>query len=99
MVAKYRVLRYSGADLLDPVSLRYLLWDPEVESHSFEIGNVDEMVAECLALGGSISGEHGIGVLKQPYLETQVGTVERALMHRIKAAFDPTGILNPGRGI
>ncbi|MDM7490098.1 FAD-linked oxidase C-terminal domain-containing protein [Rhodococcus sp. CSLK01-03] len=59
----------------------------------------DEMVAKCLALGGSISGEHGIGVLKQPYLETQVGTVERALMHRIKAAFDPTGILNPGRGI
>ncbi len=59
----------------------------------------DEMVAECLALGGSISGEHGIGVLKQPYLETQVGPVERALMHRVKAAFDPTGILNPGRGI
>jgi hypothetical protein len=47
LVAKYRVLRYSGADLLDPVSLRYLLWDPEVESHSFDIGNVDEMVAFC----------------------------------------------------
>ena len=46
-VAKYRVLRYSGAALLDPASLRYLLWDPEVESHSFEIGNVDEMVAFC----------------------------------------------------
>ena len=47
-VAKYRVLRYSGAGLLDPASLRYLLWDPEVESHSFEIGNVDEMVAFCV---------------------------------------------------
>lgn len=58
----------------------------------------DEMVAECLALGGTISGEHGIGVLKLPYLETQVGTVERELMDRIRAAFDPTGILNPGRG-
>jgi glycolate oxidase len=59
----------------------------------------DDMVAECLALGGSISGEHGIGVLKEPYLEEMVGSVERELMGRVKAAFDPTSILNPGRGI
>ncbi|WP_172650799.1 FAD-binding oxidoreductase [Rhodococcus opacus] len=59
----------------------------------------DEMVAECLALGGSISGEHGIGVLKEPYMEAMVGTTERELMARVKAAFDPTNILNPGRGM
>ncbi|MEE2056811.1 FAD-binding oxidoreductase [Rhodococcus artemisiae] len=59
----------------------------------------DEMVAECLALGGSISGEHGIGVLKEPYLERMVGSVERELMSKVKVAFDPTSILNPGRGI
>ncbi|NLU65534.1 FAD-binding protein [Rhodococcus sp. HNM0563] len=59
----------------------------------------DDMVAECLELGGSISGEHGIGVLKKPYLEQMVGSVERELMSKVKAAFDPTSILNPGRGI
>ena len=59
----------------------------------------DAMVAACLRLGGTISGEHGIGVLKQPFLEEMVGSTERELMGRVKAAFDPVGILNPGRGI
>ncbi|MFV9452732.1 FAD-binding oxidoreductase [Rhodococcus sp. NM-2] len=59
----------------------------------------DEMVVECLALGGSISGEHGIGTLKEPYMESMVGATERELMARVKAAFDPTDILNPGRGM
>jgi D-lactate dehydrogenase (cytochrome)/glycolate oxidase len=59
----------------------------------------DEMVTRCLAFGGSITGEHGVGELKRRYLDTMVGSVERALMNRIKTAFDPAGILNPGRAI
>ncbi|WP_100459728.1 FAD-binding oxidoreductase [Mycobacteroides abscessus] len=59
----------------------------------------DDIVSACLSLGGSISGEHGIGVLKHSYLETMVGSTERELMLGIKRAFDPAGILNPGRGI
>lgn len=59
----------------------------------------DDLVRACLKLGGSISGEHGIGILKHSYLETMVGSTERGLMLGIKHAFDPTGILNPGRGI
>ncbi|WP_207390305.1 FAD-linked oxidase C-terminal domain-containing protein [Rhodococcus sp. ABRD24] len=58
----------------------------------------DDLVAACLALGGSITGEHGVGILKKPYMESMVGTTERELMAGIKRAFDPTGILNPGRG-
>jgi glycolate oxidase subunit GlcD len=58
----------------------------------------DDIVAAALDLGGTVSGEHGIGQLKVGYVERQVGTAERALMHRIKAAFDPAGIMNPGRG-
>lgn len=58
----------------------------------------DEIVLAAIDLGGTVSGEHGIGTLKLGYLEQQVGSTERALMHRIKAAFDPAGILNPGRG-
>lgn len=58
----------------------------------------DDIVFAALELGGTVTGEHGVGVLKQPYVARQVGTAEVALMHRVKVAFDPHGILNPGRG-
>ncbi|MFJ7724260.1 FAD-binding oxidoreductase, partial [Rhodococcus erythropolis] len=51
------------------------------------------------ALGGTISGEHGIGVLKAPYMADMVGQTEREMMLAVKAAFDPKNVLNPGRGI
>lgn len=57
----------------------------------------DDILDAALALGGTVSGEHGIGSLKHRHVELQIGPVERALMHRIKSAFDPDGILNPGR--
>ena len=50
-----------------------------------------------VALEGSISGEHGIGFTKAPYLGLELSSDEIALMKRIKAAFDPRGILNPGK--
>ncbi len=56
----------------------------------------DELVSACLTLGGSITGEHGVGVLKTPYMESMVGATERELMAGIKSVFDPTGILIPG---
>ncbi|RPI51555.1 MAG: FAD-binding protein [Acidobacteria bacterium] len=48
-------------------------------------------------LEGSISGEHGIGFTKAPYLGLELSRDEIALMQRVKAAFDPHGILNPGK--
>jgi glycolate oxidase len=50
-----------------------------------------------MALGGAISGEHGIGTEKKPYYLTLEQPAKLELMHRIKAAFDPDGILNPGK--
>jgi glycolate oxidase len=50
-----------------------------------------------IALEGSISGEHGVGLTKAPYLGLELSPVEIALMKRLKAAFDPHGILNPGK--
>jgi glycolate oxidase len=50
-----------------------------------------------IALEGSISGEHGIGFAKAPYLPLELSGDEIALMKRVKRAFDPNGILNPGK--
>jgi glycolate oxidase len=50
-----------------------------------------------VALEGSISGEHGIGFAKAPYIGIELSPEEIALMKRLKAAFDPHGILNPGK--
>ncbi|MEU1453549.1 FAD-linked oxidase C-terminal domain-containing protein [Streptomyces avermitilis] len=57
----------------------------------------DDIVAAALALGGTITGEHGVGSLKTRNLDAQLGPTERELMTGIKAVFDPTGLLNPGR--
>ena len=50
-----------------------------------------------VALEGSISGEHGIGFAKAPFLEIELRPEAIALMKRVKRAFDPDGILNPGK--
>lgn len=50
-----------------------------------------------LELGGTISGEHGVGITKAPYIKKEIGSVELALMKKIKKIFDPKGILNPGK--
>ena len=49
------------------------------------------------ALHGEVSGEHGIGHAKKAFLRESVGDQQMALMRGIKAAFDPNGILNPGK--
>jgi glycolate oxidase len=50
-----------------------------------------------VALEGSITGEHGIGFTKAPFLDLELSPAEIALMKRVKNAFDPAGILNPGK--
>jgi FAD/FMN-containing dehydrogenase len=55
------------------------------------------LFAGVVALEGSISGEHGIGFSKAPFLPIELSPEEIALMQRVKTAFDPNGILNPGK--
>ena len=59
----------------------------------------DEVMDLGLALGGTITGEHGVGVLKARHLVRQLGPDVLALSRRIKHAFDPNGILNPGKWV
>jgi glycolate oxidase len=56
-----------------------------------------EIFARAIELDGTITGEHGIGMVKLGYLKRQLGADHMALLRRIKAAFDPNGILNPGK--
>jgi len=58
---------------------------------------VDELFEATLSLGGSITGEHGVGITKMKYLPHEVGSTQIALMKGIKQVFDPQGILNPGK--
>jgi glycolate oxidase len=62
---------------------------------------VEQMVAEefalALELGGTLSGEHGVGMLKRPYMEKALGAVSIQIQKNIKRALDPLNILNPGK--
>jgi glycolate oxidase len=53
----------------------------------------------ALELGGTITGEHGIGVLKRDWLPAEIGEVGMDVQRAVKATFDPLGILNPGKAI
>ena len=55
------------------------------------------MYKKAEALGGLVSGEHGIGYAKKRYMQEQYGDGQTRLMQGIKAAFDPDMILNPGK--
>ena len=58
---------------------------------------VKELFARVLEMGGTLSGEHGVGITKAPYLEMEITRPAIELMARLKRAFDPNGILNPGK--
>jgi glycolate oxidase len=58
---------------------------------------IEEIFRITLELGGTISGEHGIGMTKSKYISMEIQPEELELMKRIKHVFDPQNILNPGK--
>ena len=72
-------------DLADEV------WEKAVEQV------MDELYIAAKEMGGEVSGEHGIGHAKKGFLAESMGETQMNLMRGIKAAFDPKGILNPGK--
>jgi glycolate oxidase len=57
----------------------------------------EELYRAAIALGGTVTGEHGIGAARRPFLEAQIGGDAVDVMRAIKSALDPLGILNPGK--
>ena len=70
----------------------------EDELRAVALAAADDLVAATLRLGGTLSGEHGIGVLKRRWVRDELGAVSLDVHRRLKAVFDPEGILNPGKG-
>ena len=66
-------------------------WDTEVPK------GIREIFQLCVSLGGTISGEHGIGYVQKNYMDIPFDSVQMNLMKGIKNLFDPRGILNPGK--
>jgi glycolate oxidase len=66
------------------------------EMHRVEL-SLSEIVDRTLAVGGTITGEHGVGLAKKPYLRQQLGDNSYELLKLVKRALDPAGLLNPGK--
>jgi glycolate oxidase len=66
------------------------------EMHRVELAFAD-IVAATLARGGTITGEHGVGLAKKPFLKRQLGDASYELLRLVKRSLDPDGLLNPGK--
>lgn len=72
------------------------LWNQPAEKARVEVA-IEALFRATMALGGTLSGEHGIGLLKAPYLALEQPPAQIELQQRLKAAFDPKGVMNPGK--
>ncbi len=76
--------------VLDPAS-------PDVPDEAWQAAS--DIFTTALRLGGTLTGEHGVGTLKRRWLAEELGPEQHALQRRVKAAFDPHHILNPGKAL
>ncbi|MFZ5644692.1 MAG: FAD-binding oxidoreductase [Bacillota bacterium] len=77
----------------------HICYDPRNPAEAENVKKIkDEIYHEALSLGGTLSGEHGIGIVKKHLIRHQHGERNLKLMAGIKQAFDPRNILNPGKG-
>jgi glycolate oxidase len=83
---------HAGDGNLHP---NFLFDGPEVPERVWDAA--DELFRACLRLGGTLTGEHGVGVLKRRWLRDELGDDQLELQRGLKRVFDPKNILNPGK--
>ena len=77
-----------------------LLYDSSSKSEADSAAKcLNEVFSIVLKLGGTLSGEHGIGIAKRDYVSKEIDPTTLALMQKIKQQFDPNNILNPGKSL
>lgn len=72
--------------------------DPDVpgcEARALEAGS--EIMRRCIEAGGTVTGEHGVGLEKREYLRMMYAPVDLGIMQRVRGVFDPAGLCNPGK--
>jgi glycolate oxidase len=75
-----------------------ILFDEKIPGQSEKAqASVRELFAKVIDMRGTLSGEHGVGITKAPFIEMELSRPVLELMMRLKKAFDPNGILNPGK--
>ncbi|MHB1005157.1 MAG: FAD-linked oxidase C-terminal domain-containing protein [Chloroflexota bacterium] len=98
IAAKHNVMvgnvAHAGDGNLHPL----FMYDPKDKAESERVHLAGaEIMALCVEMGGTLSGEHGIGVEKQKFMPLRFGVREMQVMAALKAAFDPGDLLNPGK--
>ncbi len=88
------VVGHAGDGNMHPT----ICFDPaDVDERERAFAAFDDILELGLSLGGTITGEHGVGVLKRDWLAREVGPVALAVHRAVKQALDPAGLLNPGK--
>ena len=88
------VVGHAGDGNMHPT----ICFDPaDDDERTRAFGAFDDILELGLSLGGTITGEHGVGSIKVDWLEREIGPVSLDVHRAIKAALDPQGLLNPGK--
>jgi glycolate oxidase len=88
------VLGHAGDGNLHPI----ILFDQRDEHEMKRVESaIDQIFRKAVELGGALTGEHGVGMAKAPFLSLELDEVALSVTRRIKAGLDPKGILNPGK--
>jgi len=95
---KYNMVIYLLAHAGDGNMHPLMTYDPGNKDEAHRVESIIREIFEAsIGLGGTITGEHGVGLAKKEFLPLEYGETERTLWRNIKKTFDPNGILNPGK--
>ncbi len=88
------LLAHAGDGNMHPL----MTYDPGNKDEAERVDNIIREIFEAsIALGGTLTGEHGIGLAKKPFMHLEISPAELELWKNIKKSFDPNGIMNPGK--